>query len=114
NTTGRPLQDESQRVPLSPNATPGEVVSIAIKAYQRGNAATLLKNSRLELEGDALAGRVHNFLGDLGIAGALIEDAGGKSDGQILNITKTLDLNAMRRGNTAQFDRSLAAAEEGL
>jgi alpha-mannosidase len=112
--TGRPLQDESQRVPLSPNAQPGEVVSIAIKAYQRGNAATLLKNSRLELEGDALAGRVHNFLGDLGIAGALFEDAGGKSDGRIQDITKILDLGAMRSGSTTQFVRSLAAAEEGL
>jgi alpha-mannosidase len=114
NTTGRPLQDESQRVPLPPNARSGEVVSIAIKAYPHGNAATVLKNSRLELEGDAWAGRVHNFLGDLGIASALLEDAGGKSDGQILNITKTLDLEAMRRGNTEQFDRSLAAAQEGL
>ena len=114
NTTGRPLQDESQRVPLSQNAKPGEVVFIAIKAYKLGNAATLLKNSRLELEGDALAGRVHNFLGDLGIAGALLEDAKGKSDGQILDITKILDLGAMRSGNTAQFVRSLAAAEEGL
>ncbi len=88
NTSGRPLQDESQRVPLSENAKPGEVVFIAIKSYRVGNAPTLLRNSRLELEGDALGERVRNFLGDLGIAGALLEDARGKSDGQILNITK--------------------------
>ena len=114
NATGRPRQDESQRVTLSQNAKPGEVVFIAIKAYRRDKAGTLLENSRLELEGDALAERVRNFLGDLGTADALFEDATGKSDGQILNITKMLDLGAMRSGRTTQFVRSLEAAEEGL
>ena len=113
-SAGRPLQDASRRIPLPPNARPGEVVSIAIKAYKNGAAATVLKNSRLEMEGDALAGRVRNFLGDLGIADALLADASGKSGAQLENITKSLDLSAMRRGNTEQFDRSLAAAEEAL
>ena len=113
-TDGRPLQDESQRVPLSENAKPGEVVSIAIKAYKLGNAATLLRNSRLELDGDVLPERVRNFLDDLGIADALRADANGNSDERLLDITKMLDLGAMRSGSTAQFVRSLAAAEDGL
>ena len=114
NTTGRPLQDESQRVPLVQNAQPGQVVYVAIKAYRFGNAATLLKNSRLELEGDALGERVRNFLVDLGITGAVFEDSKMNSGVPILNITKMLDLDAMRSGNTAQFVRSLEAAQEGL
>jgi len=114
NATDRPLGDKSQRVTLSQDARPGEVVAIAIKAYRGDKSGTLLKNPRLEIEGDALAGRVRNFLGDLGIADALYEHAGRKSDGQILNITKMFDLDAMRSGRTAQFVRSLDAAEGGL
>jgi hypothetical protein len=53
-------------------------------------------------------------IGDLGTADALFEDARRKSDRQILNITKMLDLGAMRSGRTAQFVRSLEAAKEGL
>ncbi len=114
NATDRPLRNKSQRVPLSQSARPGEVVAIAIKVTRGDNRGTLLKNPRLEIEGDALAGRVRNFLGNLGIADALYEHAGGKSDAQILNITKTFDLDAMRSGRTAQFVRSLDAAEGGL
>ena len=113
-TTGRPMQDESQRVPLSQSAQPGEVVFIAIKAYPLGNGATVLRNSRLELDGDVLPERVRNFLSNLGIAGALREDTNGKPDGQIQGITKILDLDAMRSGNSVQFTHSLDAAEQGL
>ena len=113
-TTGRPLQNESQRVPLSENAKPGEVVFVAIKADRLGNARTLLGNFRLELEGDALGERVRNFLGDLGIAGALFENGRSQPDSRIPSITKIFDLSAMRSGNTAQFVRSLEAAQAGL